>query len=73
MNCCSRIPVPDRMLNRVLKYIQKSRGKNVKNNWMAVYRDLDTFRTSMPSVWVADFAEFNRRDRDWNKANIVST
>jgi len=36
--------------------------------WLKVYQDLNTFRTSMPSEMVCDFAERERRGEDWGSA-----
>ncbi len=36
--------------------------------WLKVYQDLNTFRTSMPSEMICDFAEKERRGEDWEIA-----
>jgi hypothetical protein len=36
--------------------------------WLKVYQGLNTFRTSMPSEMVCDFAERERRGEDWGSA-----
>lgn len=36
--------------------------------WLKVYQGLNTFRTSMPSEMVCDFAERERREEDWEAA-----
>jgi len=36
--------------------------------WLKVYQGLNTFRTSMPSEMVCDFAERERRGEDWEAA-----
>lgn len=43
--------------------------KGVKEyNWLMVYQSLNTFRTSMPSAAVCDFAERERRAENWEMA-----
>jgi len=43
--------------------------KGIKDyQWLKVYQNLNTFRTSMPSEMVCDFAEKERRKEDWEIA-----
>jgi len=61
----------DKMLRRVLRHLRKARHQEPGYKWLAVYRDLNTFRTSLPSEWVLDFAELERRGGDWEKAKYT--
>lgn len=61
----------DKMLKRVLSYLRRARYHEPRYKWLAVYRDLNTFRTSLPSEWVLDFAELERRGGDWEKAKYT--
>jgi len=63
-----KIGCPDKILNQTLRYVRNMRNSRSRYHWLEVYRDLDTFRTSLPSEWVTDFAEFERRGEDWDKA-----
>lgn len=67
-NYIQKIGCPDKILNQTLRYIRNMRNSRSRYHWLEVYRDLDTFRTSLPSEWVTDFAEFQRRGEDWDKA-----
>lgn len=62
----------DRTLQRVLAYLRKGRQQDPKYKWLTVYRDLNTFRTSLPSEWVLDFAELKRRGGDCDKAKYTA-
>lgn len=66
-----KIGCSDKMLQRVLRHLRKARYQEPKYKWLAVYRDLNTFRTSLPSEWVLDFAELERRGDDWDKAKYT--
>ncbi|MBM4466973.1 MAG: type I-D CRISPR-associated helicase Cas3' [Chloroflexi bacterium] len=67
-----KLGCPDKILQRVLRHIRKARQSDPNYKWLAVYRDLNTFRTSLPSEWVLDFAELERRGGDWNKAKYTA-
>jgi len=56
------------LLKRAKSYIQKMRQGDPQKRWLQVYRDLNTFRTSLPNEWVLDFAELERRKYEWDKA-----
>lgn len=58
----------DKLLQKVLHYLREARREKPHYQWLTVYRDLNTFRTSLPSEWVLDFAERERRGGDWDKA-----
>ncbi len=62
----------EKLLQRVLRYLRKARQGNFSYKWLAVYRDLNTFRTSLPSEWVVDFAELERRGGNWDKAKYTT-
>lgn len=55
------------LFGRVNSHIQRMRRGDKDYQWIAAYRDLSTFRTSLPSEWVLDFAEKQRRG-NWNAA-----
>jgi len=63
--------LPEKLSKRALAYLRKSRRNHPAYKWLAVYRDLNTFRTSLPSEWVLDFAERERRDGDWKRAKYT--
>ena len=65
------IRAPETVLKRTQSYIRKMRQGELKKRWLQVYRDLNTFRTSLPSEWILDFAELERRGGDWDKAKYV--
>jgi hypothetical protein len=67
-----KIECPDKLFQRVLHYLRKGRQDDPKYKWLAVYRDLNTFRTSLPSEWVLDFAELERRGGDWARAKYLT-
>ncbi len=67
-----KIKCDDKILKRVLAYLRKARQGDRDYKWLAVYRDLNTFRTSLPSEWVLDLAELERRDNDWDKAKYTA-
>ena len=52
----------------ILRQFEKSRDGNQLYRWLKVYEGLNTFRTSLPSEVVCDFAEKNRRGTEWGKA-----
>jgi hypothetical protein len=58
--------------NPLPNYLRKARQGNFSYKWLAVYRDLNTFRTSLPSEWVVDFAELERRGGNWDKAKYTT-
>jgi len=60
------------LLKRAQSYIRKMRQGDPKKRWLQVYCDLNTFRTSLPSEWVLDFAELERRKGDWDKAKYTA-
>lgn len=62
----------DKMLQSVLYQLRQSRLGNSRFKWLTVYRDLNTFRTSLPSEWVLDFAELERRGSDWDQAKYTT-
>ncbi|GAB6273784.1 MAG: hypothetical protein STSR0004_06470 [Peptococcaceae bacterium] len=62
----------EKLLQRVLYYLRKARQDNFSYKWLTVYRDLNTFRTSLPSEWVVDFAELKRRGGNWDKAKYTT-
>jgi len=68
---CQKIGCSDKMLKRVLHYLHKARQGDALYKWLLVYCDLNTFRTSMPSEWVLDFAERERRGGDWDRAKYT--
>jgi len=70
-NYATTIGASEKTLKRVQFYIQKMRQGDPKKRWLEVYRDLNTFRTSLPSEWVLDFAERDRRKGDWDKAKYT--
>ena len=67
-----KIGCDEKTLRRALTYLHKARQGDPKYKWLAVYRDLNTFRTSLPSEWVLDFAELKRRGGDWDKAKYTA-
>ncbi|MEM3433633.1 MAG: type I-D CRISPR-associated helicase Cas3' [Candidatus Methanomethyliaceae archaeon] len=67
-----KIGCDEKTLQRALAYLCKARQGNPKYKWLAVYRDLNTFRTSLPSEWVLDFAEIKRRGGDQDKAKYTA-
>jgi len=67
-----RLGCPNRTLQRVLHYLHKARRGDPCYKWLLTYRDLDTFRTSLPSEWVLDFAELQRRGGDWSQAKYTT-
>lgn len=67
-----KIECPDKLSQRVLHYLRKARQDDPKYKWLAVYRDLNTFRTSLPSEWVLDFAELERRGGSWDRAKYLT-
>lgn len=64
---CQKLGCLDR-IKRVLFNIHSARNGKKFFRWISVYRDLDTFRTSLPSEWVLDFAELERRGGNWESA-----
>lgn len=52
----------------VLRQFEKARQGNPRYQWLKTYENLNTFRTSMPSETVCDFAEKERRGMEWDKA-----
>lgn len=72
MTYTQKIGGPDKLFQRVLHYLRKGRQDDPKYKWLAVYRDLNTFRTSLPSEWVLDFAELERRGGDWDRAKYLT-
>jgi CRISPR-associated helicase Cas3 len=67
-----KLGCPDKMLQRALRYFRKARQGAPNYKWLEVYRDLNTFRTSLPSEWVLDFAELERRGGDWDKSKYTA-
>ncbi|MHB1653895.1 MAG: type I-D CRISPR-associated helicase Cas3' [Desulfitobacteriaceae bacterium] len=58
----------EKQLSRVLIKIRKARQGIPSYAWINAYRDLNTFRTSMPTEWVLDFSEKKRRGDNWEQA-----
>lgn len=52
----------ERQYKRVKKQFEKASKGVLNYTWLKIYQELTTFRTSMPSVWVCDFAEKERRE-----------
>ncbi|MBC7121327.1 MAG: type I-D CRISPR-associated helicase Cas3' [Candidatus Methanosuratus sp.] len=67
-----QIRCSDKIVRRALQYLCGARRGESKYKWVTTYRDLNTFRTSLPSEWVLDFAELERRGRDWEKAKYTT-
>ncbi len=67
-----KINCDDRTLQRALAYLRKGRQEDPKYKWLTAYRDLNTFRTSLPSEWVLDLAELERRGGDRDKAKYTT-
>lgn len=67
-----KIGCAENTIQRALSYVRSARRGDPKYKWVAAYRDIDTFRTSLPSEWVLDFAELGRRDGDWGKAKYTT-
>jgi len=67
-----KLGLKEAMLKRVLLYLRKARNGGRRYKWLAVYRDLNTFRTSLPSEWILDFAELERRGGDWEKSKYTA-
>lgn len=65
---CEKIDCSERILKKTLSYLRKARRGENDYQWVRSYRDLNTFRTSLPSEWVLDFAEKNRRGGNWDEA-----
>jgi CRISPR-associated helicase Cas3 len=65
---CNKLGCGEGLQRKVLWYIRKARAGEKDFEWLRVYRDLNTFRTSLPSEWVLDFAEKRRRNGDMKKA-----
>jgi hypothetical protein len=61
----------EKLSKRALAYLRKSRRNHLAYKWLAAYRDLNTFRTSLPGEWVVDFAERERRNGDWDRAKYT--
>lgn len=51
----------EKQFNRAKRQFEKASNGVKEYNWLKVYQGLATFRTSMPSVWVCDFGEKERR------------
>lgn len=66
------IGAPKKILKRAHSYIRKMRQGEPRARWLQVYRDLNTFRTSLPSEWIQDFAELRRRGGDWDRAKYTA-
>jgi len=67
-NYIQKLGCDGKILQQALSHLRKAR-KGVSNyKWLTVYRDLNTFRTSLPSEWVLDFSELERRGVNWDKA-----
>ena len=60
-----------RLFARAMAKLRKMRVGDPANQWLAAYRDLNTFRTSLPSEWVLDFAERERRGGEWDAAKYT--
>lgn len=60
-----------RLISRATAKLRRMRAGDSANQWLATYRDLSTFRTSLPSEWVLDFAEKDRRGGDWEAAKYT--
>jgi CRISPR-associated helicase Cas3 len=56
--------VADARADAVEREYQRMRQGDPGSRWLATYVELDTFRTSLPSVWVYDIAEARRRGPD---------
>lgn len=67
-----KLACSERVLRRALAYLRKARQGNLNYKWLAAYRDLNTFRTSLPSEWVLDFKELKRRGGDWDRAKYTA-
>ena len=67
-----KIGCKDSILNSALYKLRKARQGNARLEWLRVYRDLNTFRTSLPSEWILDFAELERRGGVWEKAKYTA-
>lgn len=65
-----RMGCPDNMLRSALRDLRKARLDGA--HWLAIYRDLNTFRTSLPTEWVLDQAELGRPGRDWDRAKYTA-
>lgn len=71
-NYATTIGAFEKTFKRAHSYIRKMRQGDPKKRWLQVYRDLNTFRTSLPSEWILDFAELERRGGDWDKAKYTA-
>ncbi|MGD9158090.1 MAG: type I-D CRISPR-associated helicase Cas3' [Desulfobacteraceae bacterium] len=58
----------EKIFNSVKAQFLKAEKGVKAYQWLKAYRDLNTFRTSMPSEMVCDFAEKERRDQEWETA-----
>ncbi len=58
----------EKVCQSVLRQFEKARTGSRRHRWLQVYQHLNTFRTSMPSEIVCDFAERVRRGTDWTQA-----
>lgn len=67
-----KLGCPEVVLRSALAYLRKARQGNPKYKWLAAYRDLNTFRTSLPSEWVLDYEELKRRGGNWDKAKYTA-
>jgi len=67
-----KLGCPGKILQRVLRHLQKARRSDPYCKWLATYRDLATFRTSLPTEWVLDFSELKRRDSEWDLAKYLA-
>jgi CRISPR-associated helicase Cas3 len=64
----ARVLDMEKVCDGVLGQFEKAQKGIQRYQWMKVYEDLNTFRTSLPSEMVCDFAERHRRGIEWDKA-----
>lgn len=58
----------EKVCEGLLGQFEKAQKGIQRYQWLKVYEDLNTFRTSMPSEMVCDFAEKERRGSEWEMA-----
>nr|MBC7245034.1 type I-D CRISPR-associated helicase Cas3' [Chloroflexota bacterium] len=71
-NYATIIGASEKIFKRAKSYIRKTHQGDQEKRWLQVYRDLNTFRTSLPSEWVLDFAELQRRGGNWDRAKYTA-
>jgi CRISPR-associated helicase Cas3 len=68
-----RIGCAEKLVQQATQHIRSIRQHGRQHHdWLVAYRELNTFRTSLPSECVLDFAELERRGGNWDNAKYTT-